>query len=283
MTRRPSSIGRLRPKRDARSEVLRVQVEHDVLPLIAAFTDLLMNVGVTPGRLRQLGESALVQEIARETKLQNGRVNVSGVSAITGLARSKVSGYLRDSRSSRDATAVNLRGIDRVVDGWLSDPRFSDANGNPRALSEESEIDSFTDLVKVYGGDSTPRAVLAALIARNRVVLRGGRVAMAKKFLSTEQRNASRLRLFTPVILSMIRAARTARDGNSLGGVDLLVFNVSSSAERRVLEAKVHRSMGAATSALRTLANQGLVTGIPRRKSKAAVTVATIVATNSDE
>jgi hypothetical protein len=51
----------------------------------------------------------------------------------------------------------------RVISGWLNDPRFHDATGQPAELPVDGEDASFAALVKKYSGDVTTQAMLAVL------------------------------------------------------------------------------------------------------------------------
>lgn len=89
------------------------------------------------------------------------RVNISLLSVATGMTRKEVSILLRDSRDDRK-TATRTRGEQRalrVLRGWLTDPRFQNRSGNVDALPYRGHTKSFVYLVKLYGGDVTPKSV----------------------------------------------------------------------------------------------------------------------------
>lgn len=97
------------------------------------------------------------------------RVNVSRLSVATGMTRKEVSALLnssmgthqRGSRRSGEQRAL------RVLRGWLTDPRFQNRNGYPDVLSYRGPKKSFAILVKLYGGDVTPKSVLRELERMN--------------------------------------------------------------------------------------------------------------------
>jgi len=89
------------------------------------------------------------------------RVNISLLSVATGMTRKEVSILLRDSRDDRKA-ATRTRGEQRalrVLRGWLTDPRFQNRGGHVDALPYRGHTKSFVYLVKLYGGDVTPKSV----------------------------------------------------------------------------------------------------------------------------
>jgi hypothetical protein len=50
-----------------------------------------------------------------------------------------------------------------VLRGWLTDPRFQNPKGRPDDLQYRGQKKSFSVLVKLYGGDVTPKSVLREL------------------------------------------------------------------------------------------------------------------------
>lgn len=102
-----------------------------------------------------------MQAVAR----QDGRLNISRLSVATGMTRKEVSALVSDSRKKKD-TVYKRRGGQRalrVLRGWLTDPRFRNGKGRPDELRYRGGKTSFALLVKLYGGDVTPKAVLREL------------------------------------------------------------------------------------------------------------------------
>jgi Family of unknown function (DUF6502) len=96
---------------------------------------------------------------------QDRRVNVSRLSVATGMTRKEVSALLNHSTSVRPIVARRSgeqRAL-RVLRGWLTDPRFQNRNGRPDDLSYRGYKKSFSVLVRLYGGDVTPKSVLREL------------------------------------------------------------------------------------------------------------------------
>lgn len=104
---------------------------------------------------------AAMQAIAR----QDGRVNISHLSVATGMTRKEVSALLKDADTNRSALTrrTGQQRALRVLRGWLTDPRFQDRKGHPVELRYRSGKNSFVLLVKLYGGDVTPKSVLREL------------------------------------------------------------------------------------------------------------------------
>lgn len=105
---------------------------------------------------------------AVEAVLPRGRrVNISRLSVATGMTRKEISTLLRDSQDIGNREAVSRsRGEQRalrVLRGWLTDPRFQNHSGRAGALKYRGSPRSFAHLVKLYGGDVTPKSVQGEL------------------------------------------------------------------------------------------------------------------------
>lgn len=107
---------------------------------------------------------------ARDTVLPHDRrVNVSRLSVATGMTRKEVSALLNSpmgTQQDRSKRSGEQRAL-RVLRGWLTDPRFQNRNGYPDLLSYRGPKKSFVILVKLYGGDVTPKSVLRELERMN--------------------------------------------------------------------------------------------------------------------
>jgi hypothetical protein len=104
---------------------------------------------------------AAMQAVVR----QDGRVSISRLSVATGMTRKEVSALLSDGGANR-GTITRRSGQQRalrVLRGWLTDQRFQDRKGRPDKLSYRGDKKSFALLVKLYGGDVTPKSVLSEL------------------------------------------------------------------------------------------------------------------------
>src|SRR6516225_4170153 len=129
--------------------------------LLTEFALVLLPRGMTPKRFAAMARSAFVKAASDISKLRNGRVNHSRIAALTGLTRADVKRLLE--RKAPHSNRRGLTAMERVVEGWRSDPEFAIQPGRPRQLSISGRRGSFAHLVKKYGGDVTHRAVLDEL------------------------------------------------------------------------------------------------------------------------
>ena len=144
-----------------------------LVDLLLPTSRLLLKGGVGIDQLIRAAKQAYVKAAFAEILPPGSRVNVSRLSVATGLTRKEVSSLLGQIRSQGDRLTHRTkeqRAI-RVLRGWTNDQRFRKPNGRPEELSVHGRRCKFALLVKLYGGDVTPRAVLGELERMNAVVL----------------------------------------------------------------------------------------------------------------
>jgi hypothetical protein len=153
--------------------------------MLAELAEPLMQAGVTPRLFGDLAARAFVKAACRASTLRNGRINQSRVAVLTGLSRAEVRNLMRGPRSAKPRFQSRTQ---RVIDGWLSDPRYLARAGAPRPLLVNGPAISFAALVRKYAGDVPHNAVLEEL-----------------RRLKLVKEDRQRVQLLTPVA----RASRT--------------------------------------------------------------------------
>lgn len=144
-----------------------------LVELLLPTSRLLLKGGVGVDQLIRAAKQAYVRAAVAEILPPGSRANVSRLSVATGLTRKEVSlvlGEMRRQIHRRGYKAKEQRAI-RVLRGWATDQRFRKENGRPDELSIRGRRCKFALLVKLYGGDVTPRAVLGELERMDAVAL----------------------------------------------------------------------------------------------------------------
>lgn len=129
---------------------------------VRRLASFLLPLGVGAGEFGQISKAAFVAAAADHIRSRGGRISTSQISVITGLPRADVAA-IRSSRAKK-TTRDGVQRTARVMHAWFSDSSYADANGNPRPLRPLGR-GSFRELVRRFGGDVTPNAVLRELIA----------------------------------------------------------------------------------------------------------------------
>ena len=141
-----------------------------------------MKSGMGAGELQIAAKIACIG-VAAETARLGNRLNHSRLAAATGLTRKDVrtlSGLLKSGRVVAGREVAKQRTA-RVLHGWRTDPEFLDRKGRPSRLLIRGPGLTFHTLVRRYGGDVTPIAVLNELVRSGAVSrVSGGRVAAKK-------------------------------------------------------------------------------------------------------
>ena len=135
-----------------------------VLRILHALARLLLRHGMPLRSFVALAKRAYVNIALREFGIPGRRPSMSRAALLTGLTRKEVQ-RLADAPEELggESYATHSRAA-RVVAGWVRDREFQDAEGEPRDLLVDTGTDTFADLVRRYGGDVPPRAVLDELM-----------------------------------------------------------------------------------------------------------------------
>ncbi|MGP9833133.1 DUF6502 family protein [Marinobacter sp. NSM] len=136
---------------------------------------LLLRNGVPYGEFSELVKRAYVESALEDFTDGRRKPTDSRAAVMTGLTRKEVKRQreiLAGENPVRETTSHANR-ASRVVSGWVHDPVFQSADGQPAALAFEGEP-SFASLVRKYSGDMPPRAVLDELLRVGVVVVEDG-------------------------------------------------------------------------------------------------------------
>jgi hypothetical protein len=188
---------------------------------------LLLEHGVTSPEAEALLRAVYVHAVAKAQETERRRPNISRVSVKTGVERHTVTALLRAPPDADITLSSRRDAISRVIDGWLSDPEYSE-KGSPRDLDigdPASKGRSVWSLVQRYAPGVWPRLIIDELIRMDYVEtlpngrLKGKRLPGAKpaaRRVSRESagqrmRDAMRALLRDATQSDMPRAWRTAQ------------------------------------------------------------------------
>lgn len=206
---------------------LRLALRMMLKPLVK----LLINQGVTHADFAEAAKEVYV-EVAIRHFMIDGKINQSRVAVLTGLTRKEVKRVLVDAQSA-EYHEKSFSRPSRLLTAWHSDPSFIGPYGVPLDLRYDSEQEgerTFKQLVKVYGADMSPKAMLDILtgsgaiieVEQNlyRVVRRGFHPAalspelierfgfVAHDFFSTAARNIEKTSSRDALLERVVRSSR---------------------------------------------------------------------------
>jgi hypothetical protein len=212
--------------------------EGSLLELLLPVARLLINDGMGIDKLVHAAKRAYLRAAVENVLPDGRRINISRLSVATGMTRKEVSTLLRGSRDKgRRNVESRRRGEQRalrVLRGWSSDPRFQSRNGRPGRLQYRGATKSFTYLVKLYGGDVTPKAVQRELERMGLIEpTRGGglRLRATRKSTSVEAYQISDLaKLFEDFAFAVMRPKLNSETPSFFGFKDSTVPSASDAA-----------------------------------------------------
>ncbi len=134
-----------------------------LLTLLKPLVRILLRNGIAYGSFAELAKKTYVDVAFEDFAPKGKKQTVSRVSAMTGLTRKETKRLRELDKPDAGGSEQRYNRAVRVISGWLNDPRFLDAAGQPAELPVEGEDTSFAALVKKYSGDVTTQAMLAVL------------------------------------------------------------------------------------------------------------------------
>ncbi len=157
---------------------------------------VMLRNGVSCGSFEELTRKAYVDEAFAIGKNNKQKTTVTSVSAQTGLSRKEVKRLNELEQSQRVDVEQKYNRAVRVISGWVNEGSFTDAQGNARALSLNVEEGSFSDLVKQYSGDITPKAMLNLLVNADCIKVQDNKVHLIQQAYVPGKDSAEIIRIF---------------------------------------------------------------------------------------
>jgi len=140
-----------------------------------------LRYGVSAGAAEELIRRAWVAAAVESLQREGKKPMSSKICAVTGLYRKEVVRVRAlpplDSAEKEDKYSR----VTRIVTGWLRDERFTTAKGKPAVFRMEGN-NSFHELIRLYSGDMSPRAMLDELLRTESVEIgRGNTVRLLNR------------------------------------------------------------------------------------------------------
>lgn len=126
--------------------------------ILRRLAHLVLRQGFTYEHFEEIAKRVFIEVAESDFPVEGRRTTTTRVATITGIPRKEVARLRKLSLASDEDVAERRNRAAWVLTAWLRDERFLDAKGDPRDLPFEGP-DSFSELVRSYSGDVTPRAV----------------------------------------------------------------------------------------------------------------------------
>ncbi|MCB1619497.1 MAG: hypothetical protein KDI44_02040 [Thiothrix sp.] len=185
--------------------------------IMKALMHILYRKGVAYKDFIHLAKQAYLEVVEDELLAAGERPTTTRMAAITGLTRKDVA-WLK--QNLRQDTGITFNRSQRVVQGWVNDPEFLDAAGEPGLLAFRGEKSSFEALVRRYSGDMSCFAMLDEMKRINMVKADAeDRISLQNKVYIPHGDEPEKIRLLgtdVALLIDTIEHNLTRRPGDEL-------------------------------------------------------------------
>jgi hypothetical protein len=177
--RKPESILHVDVRTGARKALAR---------LLEPLTEFVFDSGLSIKEFHDIFRAAAVRNVAARQLESSRRVNISGISASTGIARAEVSKILKTKPKFPQRSAErHQQATNKILSVWQQDPKFTTPNGHPADLKIYGRGSTFELLVKLYGRGIPTRAMLDELTRTRAIELRPAQTVRLKAGVAVER------------------------------------------------------------------------------------------------
>lgn len=162
---------------------------------------------------------------------------------------------------------------ERVLQAWLTDPRFRIRQGRPKPLMFRGKGLSFERLVKEFGGDVSPRAVLEELLrsravsrVEERLVLQASRIPILRSGLGA-------LAELLPVLMDGLRIVSRQPPSSIDSALFRISLHASSTAELALIRQRCSSAIESYLRGLKESLAHELTLPVRKRSSRHALAV----------
>lgn len=120
---------------------------------------MLLRYGIGYNEFAETVKVTFVDVASSEFGIRGRPTNISRVAVMTGLTRKEVRRLRSRIENRDDAFTVRSTPITEVLTRWHSEIEFLDKRGHPSVLPFSEGHNSFSELVKRFGGDVPPGAI----------------------------------------------------------------------------------------------------------------------------
>jgi hypothetical protein len=132
--------------------------------LLRPLSAFAFDCGLSIGEVNSILRTGAIQSAAVRQLENSNRVNISGISALTGIPRGEVSRILKCSGSLTTRAIQGRQNITgRILSAWYREPHYLTAGRRPRDLKLFGRGPTFESLVKAHGQGIPIRAILDEL------------------------------------------------------------------------------------------------------------------------
>jgi len=156
--------------------------------LLEPLTGFVFDSGLSIKEFHAILRTAAVRSVATRQLETSRRVNISGISASTGISRAEISRILKSApKSTEEYSDRHQQSTNKILSAWHHDPKFTTPNGQPADLKIYGRGPTFESLVKLHGRGIPTRAMLDELTRTRSIELRSAQIIRLKTAVAVER------------------------------------------------------------------------------------------------
>jgi Family of unknown function (DUF6502) len=165
----------------------RVVARKALLRILEPLAGFVLDSGLSIHEVMSIFREAAVRSIASQQREVSRRINISGISASTGITRAEVSRLLKSTSKTSESGNRGRQSTSKVLNAWHQNPKFTNANGQPADLRIYGRGATFERLVKGYGGGIPTRAMLDELTRTGAIEVKSPQLVRLKSLVAIER------------------------------------------------------------------------------------------------
>ena len=177
---------------------------------------VLLRAGIGHREFNEVSKAAFVDVATKDYGLRGRPTNISRVAVMTGLTRKEVRRIRDKNESGENIGGTRGTPMGVLLHQWYTEPDFLNPDGTPLDLPFDGSSNSFSELVRRFGGDIPPGAMRTELVRIGVVEeLINGRLRPLKRNVSKNEMHDRLIDGLTVVIYPALVALANNTDNES--------------------------------------------------------------------
>lgn len=215
----------------AMQEKLKQQVLDGFQLVLRPIVKILLRYGVGFSEFAEVVKTSFVDVATTEFGIRGRPTNISRVAVMTGLTRKEVRRVRNTLENGARSVSVKSTPISEIIHRWHAEKDFLDGHGRPAKLSFSGGGNSFSDLVKRFGGDVPPGAMRTELKRVGSVQEdEGGNLSIVKRSIvptdKTENLVTSLVHGVYPLLCTVVENSDSEREPRELTQLTAYSLNI---------------------------------------------------------
>jgi hypothetical protein len=197
-------------------DTIHSQILNALLIAIRPLARVLLRAGIGHREFNEVSKAAFVDVATKDYGLRGRPTNISRVAVMTGLTRKEVRRIRDKNESGENIGGTRGTPMGVLLHQWYTEPDFLNPDGTPLDLPFDGSRNSFSELVRRFGGDIPPGAMRTELVRIGVVEeLINGRLRPLKRNVSKKEMHDRLIDGLTVVIYPALVALANNTDNES--------------------------------------------------------------------